>query len=98
VTTPPAVRRCGARREVRSMSDTLTLTDEDIETTFTVGADTSHAARSQDDADGTDADGSDGDASDGDATDSSDGDATDADGTDADGTDADGTDADGTDS
>jgi hypothetical protein len=70
------------------MSDTLTLTDEDIETTFTVGATTtSDDVRAQGDADGTDADGSDGDASDGDATDGDATDTTDGDASDADGQD-----------
>lgn len=65
------------------MSDTLNLSDEDIETTFQGGSPTLQ------DADGTDGDAvdtTDGDAADGDATDATDGDA--ADGTDADSTDS----------
>jgi hypothetical protein len=67
------------------MSDTLSLTDDDIETRFATGSvDTTPRAQGGDDADAADADGSDGDA-----TDVSDGDAADpGDGTDADGADA----------
>lgn len=67
------------------MSDTLTLTDDEMETRFAAGSvDATPRAQGGDDADAADADGSDGDASDaadGDAADSSD--TTDADGTDA---------------
>ena len=67
------------------MSDTLSLTDDDIETRFAAGSvDGTPRSQGGDDADAADADGSDGDA-----TDTSDGDAADA----ADGTDADGTDS-----
>lgn len=66
------------------MSDTLNLTDEDIETRHHAGSTTAEPRLGDaDDADGTDADGTDGDAAD-----STDGDAADrTDGADADETD-----------
>lgn len=68
--------------EEQRMSDTMKLTEEDIETQFQAGS-TTPRAQGADDADGADSDGSDGDAKD-----ASDGDAADAgDGTDADGAD-----------
>jgi hypothetical protein len=80
------------RPELRrtDVSDTLKLTDEDIETIrHTADSPTLQGDADGTDADGTDADGDDGDAGDGDATDATDGDATDSgDGSDADGTDS----------
>lgn len=78
------------RRGRTDVSESLKLTDEDIETIpRTEGSPTLQGDADGTDADGTDADGTDDDSGDGDAGDPTDGDGSDSgDGSDADGTDS----------